>query len=334
MHQPSRPDRVAQAIESFSDSLLALHELAERVPSHQFLADALSQLRPLVPFDACWWGECSPALSDAPPANWQHGSLGLPASFAHEWNEVGAADEFAGASMAVPGSVCRVTGYEADSPEVAAFGRRYDLFHVMAVTFELPGSGLMFFMCLYRGQRAQAFDDDEAVQFGQYGRHVRLHWTTRVRHAVRRVFAGDARGLALCEGSGRLLYVGAGLAALVARHCPGWQGTMLPEPLMALVRRAPASMALGRRTVSATPHAGVVTLSMASARLESGLSPREREAALLYATGESYKEIARRLALTPATVRTYLRDVYARLGVRNKVELGTLLGLDGRQDDS
>jgi DNA-binding CsgD family transcriptional regulator len=333
MRPSSRRSRTIHGIEAFSESLLRLHELADRVPSRQFLAEALSQLRSLIAFDACWWGECSPPLVDTPPANWQHGSLGLPASFAEEWNAVGAVDDFARSSMAAPGSVCRVSGYEDDLPDVASFGRRHDLFHVMAITLDLPESGLMFFVCLYRCERGRAFDDDEAAQFGQYGRHLRLHWTTRVRDAMRRVFAGDALGLALCEASGRLLYLGAGMASLIVRHCPGWQGTMLPEPLLALARRAPASVALGRRTVIATLHADVVTLSTGGSRVENRLSPREREAAVLYATGESYKEIARRLALTPATVRTYLRDVYARLDVRNKVELGVLLGIDRQRAD-
>jgi DNA-binding CsgD family transcriptional regulator len=46
---------------------------------------------------------------------------------------------------------------------------------------------------------------------------------------------------------------------------------------------------------------------------------------MLYAQGHSYKEIARLLGLSPATVRTYLRSVYIQLGVRNKIELGGAL---------
>ena len=57
------------------------------------------------------------------------------------------------------------------------------------------------------------------------------------------------------------------------------------------------------------------------------LSPRRQQAARLFAQGYSNKEIARELALTPATVRTYLRDAYLQLAVRNKVELGAALGL-------
>jgi DNA-binding CsgD family transcriptional regulator len=50
---------------------------------------------------------------------------------------------------------------------------------------------------------------------------------------------------------------------------------------------------------------------------------------MMYAAGHSYKAIALRTGLSPATVRTYLRDAYLQLGVRNKVELGSRLALDG-----
>jgi DNA-binding CsgD family transcriptional regulator len=55
------------------------------------------------------------------------------------------------------------------------------------------------------------------------------------------------------------------------------------------------------------------------------LAPRERTAALLFAAGHSYKEIAKTLGLSPATVRTYLRNCYLQLGVKSKVELGSVL---------
>jgi DNA-binding NarL/FixJ family response regulator len=69
-----------------------------------------------------------------------------------------------------------------------------------------------------------------------------------------------------------------------------------------------------------------VALLLNSTLLHDSLAPRERAVAVLYASGHSYKMIARRLDLSPATVRTYLRDAYLQLGVRNKIELGKLLG--------
>ena len=52
-----------------------------------------------------------------------------------------------------------------------------------------------------------------------------------------------------------------------------------------------------------------------------------RAALTRYAQGQPHTAIAQRLGLTPATVRTYLRDAYAQLGVRNKIEL--LAALNG-----
>ena len=55
------------------------------------------------------------------------------------------------------------------------------------------------------------------------------------------------------------------------------------------------------------------------------LSTREREVADAYAAGQSYKEIARELGLSPTTVRSHLRAVYGKLGVTSKIELARFL---------
>ena len=48
------------------------------------------------------------------------------------------------------------------------------------------------------------------------------------------------------------------------------------------------------------------------------LSPREREILGLIAAGELAPEIARRLGLSPATVRTHLQHLYEKLGVSDR----------------
>lgn len=55
------------------------------------------------------------------------------------------------------------------------------------------------------------------------------------------------------------------------------------------------------------------------------LSPREREIADAYVGGASYKEIARRIDLSPSTVRTHLRTIYRKLEVASKIELAEVL---------
>lgn len=51
-----------------------------------------------------------------------------------------------------------------------------------------------------------------------------------------------------------------------------------------------------------------------------GLSRRECEIVALLASGQSNKELARTLAISPNTVKTHIARVYEKLGARNRVE--------------
>jgi DNA-binding NarL/FixJ family response regulator len=51
------------------------------------------------------------------------------------------------------------------------------------------------------------------------------------------------------------------------------------------------------------------------------LTAREREIAELVAQGRTNREIAEQLVLSARTIDAHLRNVYAKLGVRSRVEL-------------
>ena len=55
--------------------------------------------------------------------------------------------------------------------------------------------------------------------------------------------------------------------------------------------------------------------------LEARLSARERDVAHLAARGLADKEIARRLGISPTTVRTHIDHAYRKLGINNRVAL-------------
>jgi predicted ATPase/DNA-binding CsgD family transcriptional regulator len=54
--------------------------------------------------------------------------------------------------------------------------------------------------------------------------------------------------------------------------------------------------------------------------LPAGLSPREREVLCLLAGGRTYPQIAGTLFLSPATIRTHVQHIYAKLGVQSRHE--------------
>lgn len=60
--------------------------------------------------------------------------------------------------------------------------------------------------------------------------------------------------------------------------------------------------------------------------LEARLSARERDVAHLAASGLADKEIARRLGISPTTVRTHIDHAYRKLGINNRVALARCIG--------
>ncbi len=329
MHAPVRKDgrpQPAAGLQDLSHALLALTELAQGSRAHALLADAMQVLRSMVPFDAAWWGEVSQGQGGAAPRNWLHGSIGLSRSFADEWNALAPGDDFARLSMQRLGTVIReheaATG-DAGSEELIAFSKRHGLHYCMATTVELPRSGLLFFVSMYRPAQRAPFSDAEAVLLGEFTRHLLCHWN----HALRQWGPGSSRhpwdSYALAEPGGHLLFAGLRMGQALADAFPGWPGAVLPSTLLQRAGSLPCTVpaARGPQRFQLQACGPLVAVSLPSREARSPLAPREMSAATLYAHGRSYKDIAASLGLSPATVRTYLRNAYAALGVRNKMEL-------------
>lgn len=313
--------------QAFNLCLLQLGRLPRERGAAQFIADGLQLLRTLVPFTSAWWGEMSKADAGAPPQSWMHGQLNLSESFAAEWHQIAGNDSFAHDTLSRPGEILRASGFTDPCAAVNAFARRYDLYHLLCISFELPQSGLLFSVCLYRGSNAQAFSDGAARLFAAFCEHLLQLWRFQVHDLLQLGDADGASEFAVARADGRLLYVGAQLCSSIAAAVPGWSGSILPAALREQLPMAPCVVRLGRATLTLSRVGEQVILSLQAPSRSAALAPRERSAAMLFAAGHSYKEIARMLALSPATVRTYLRNCYLQLGVRSKVELGSILRL-------
>ncbi|KAB0496756.1 helix-turn-helix transcriptional regulator [Pseudomonas vancouverensis] len=312
-------------LKAFNQCVLHLGRLARESGASRFIGQGLQTFSDLVPFTSAWWGEMSTPAADVPHQSWMHGSLNLPESFAAEWHPVAADDQFSHATLKQPGQVLRDKGFNDPSEAVNAFARRYDLYHLMSITYELPESGLMFFVCLYRGEREQSFSESEGELYAAYCDHLFQLWRFQVQDMIRFDSDNGASDAGVARLDGSLLYVGARLCAAIQRELPGWSGSTLPPDVVAQLPKAPCVIRLGRCALTLSPNGEHVILSLEAPSGSQGLAPRERTAAMLFAAGHSYKEIARMLALSPATVRTYLRNCYVQLGVKSKVELGSAL---------
>lgn len=98
-----------------------------------------------------------------------------------------------------------------------------------------------------------------------------------------------------------------------------------------LLKDAPVEeLAAAIRTVAAGGQ--IIPAALAAAAWEAGADPltdRERDALRLAEEGISNKEIARRLSLSPGTVRNYLSDAAGKLGASGRIEAGRIARRNG-----
>ncbi len=308
-------------LRAFSSCLLALGDLTHGASVEQILADALRTFQPLVPFDRAWWGQVAP--DSVEPRNWLQGHIGLGPQFGAEWNRIARGDQFAHGSMQELGRVVRsVDADDAALPaEIQAFDARWALRHAMAITVELPGSGLLFFISLYRGPGTDAFSEEEAGLFAAFSEHLLQAWRQRLAGIRERLAMSSWDSFAVADAQGHLLYLGRRAATALKRAFPEWHGWSLPAPLSAALA-APTAPARVPPSITVQRVGTLVAIACSrKAARRAGLPPSQWNAAVLYAQGQPHTAIAQRLGLSSATVRTYLRDAYAQLGVSNKIEL-------------
>lgn len=291
-----------------------------------WLRAAISELQQLIPFDSAWWGQVRPAEDGQLAKNCMHGSLGLRPDFAQDWNRLAQCDDFARRSMTQLGSAVvhnSTPEDEADiDPAVLAFCRKHGIHHCLAITLSFQQSGLQFFVCVYRQAERSGFNSAEGFWLEQFGPHLLHGWI----QVLQRLYATHSvskswREQALASTSGRLVYIGSQLSRLLDSDYQDWQGGVLPKALVPMTRPSAAHATLGSRAQVLSRPCGRFTRISIFDKTESALSPREIKAAWCYAQGQSYKEAARTLGVTPATLRTYLQTAYRHLGVKNKVEL-------------
>ncbi|MEJ6001463.1 helix-turn-helix transcriptional regulator [Paucibacter soli] len=315
-------------LERFSAAVLQLGALAREVCAADFLGQAVAVLRAQIPFERGWWGLGTDLGPDKLPAVYQTQYIGLPDSFAAEWRAIAQVDDFAERTLRQAGQVQRfeASPHDDSPPQVQDFGHRHGLDHGMALRLDALATGHGFFMALYRDAEAKPFDDTEALLFKQLLLHCLQLWHQSLREMLSAAAQEELTRAAVALPDGRLLFAGPALCELLWSSWPHWDGIALPAELLARLRQLPQRLRLPRGTLQASLRGEHLwLLRHADATGKTALAPRKMRVVHLFAQGRSYKEIARELALSPATVRTYLRDAYLSLGVSNKVQLGEVL---------
>lgn len=110
-------------------------------------------------------------------------------------------------------------------------------------------------------------------------------------------------------------------AAVVEALRAGAVGWLSKDADADAIARALRSAADGQSTVDSAALARLLALEdRASAPLPDGLTAREVEVLALIAAGLSNREIARRLVVGEATVKTHVNHLFAKIGLRDRAQ--------------
>lgn len=165
----------------------------------------------------------------------------------------------------------------------------------------------------------------------------------KINHAlaVHRSFDdADCSTVAIARQNGELHFCGMGFRKLLSMEWPDWENAVLPGPLMDELTRIGSTgfctptfrvsvkcvgelLFLKASRVSTT--VSCPTIRPALLQRTYGLTPAEVRVAIALLEGSSAREVADYLNVSPHTVRTQLKQIYAKLGVDTRARFVKLM---------
>jgi DNA-binding CsgD family transcriptional regulator len=197
---------------------------------------------------------------------------------------------------------------------MVALSDRYYLDKLSVIVIDHKAGATPLFLSSYRsGRNAQPLGPREMQYLRAAMNHVRF---AVERNALSRQGEHDL----LVSHSGQVL-AASPEALRILRECwPSWKGDRMPEP-NGRTARAQVLIRFEKREAPRFSGPPLFYLRFRGHDPLGRLTPREREIVQHIVDGETHKEIARALDISPATVRNHTQAVLIKLGARNKAAL-------------
>lgn len=320
----ARPDTANRKLSVF---LLDLYAAAVREEVGGFERSFFVSLEDLIPFDAAWTGVA--AQEDNRPVNHSSFTYRLPETFFRTWLRIVDHDPLADLSRMVFGEATVVDVEDGQTnPTFCAWARTFGLRYLLRVCALDNRFGMIGFLSIYRRDADAPFTAAEVETMETLIPHLaaamRINRTTRL--LLRGKEGANTVRRAICDVYGALHRSDKEFADGIKVEWPDWDGTFLPDSLCRHLEAKPDQPFWGSKLcVKFSPVAGLFVLELHARSPLDRLGARELETIQHFANGASYKEVARRMNLAPATVRHHLRSAYRKLGVHDKAQISRLI---------
>lgn len=308
------------AVDQLSAFLLDLYRAQRELSLEEFQPAALDRLHADLPFETACWG----LLTVSDGGGRLHSSHVWGVEATRPWLELARR----AAEQALVTGLGRTVQLRANDRRLQP--RLRELLRICGAS-----SGLMTvlpkaeldscaFLGLFRAADEAAFNPAERRFKQTIAPHMIDAWQGNWLSHVERLQASRERQhapMAVADQQGELHVAESRFRSLLLLEWPNWRGPALPAAIAERLGLQAVEIATTRLLITATPADGIYLLKLRPRAPADRLTPRERRVGEAFAEGLSYKEVARRLELSPSTVRSYLRTIYGKLEVSDKAAL-------------
>lgn len=317
------------SLDRLNGAILAIHQAAV-VMDEGYQARTLGAVASLVDLHSTSW--VNGVMVHGVPRFDEVHTTGLAEGYWARFLTLAAMDPLGPRMFAAPGRSF-ATG-EADFPAamVDAWMRPFDVRWAVSGMSCDATTGVFSVVCWHRGAGMPAFTESDR----RLHELLLPHWMAglnqqRVGAALQALQRPQLDGtrLALCERGGVVRFSQPGFGELVAREFGAVPQGELPPALQALCAASGGVRQPGREIEAQVDPApqGLRLLQLRPLVALDRLTPREREVAALLARGQSLKQAAQQLGISPSTADKLRAGAYAKLAVRNRARLAQVAGL-------
>jgi DNA-binding CsgD family transcriptional regulator len=312
-----------------SSYLLKLSQGALEKPAYEFKDWALSETKKIIPFDACAWGNGSwvndtPVIHNIHLHNLAENFIGSWMRFQHEDKLTREVTQHSNRTFNV--DLARdYGGMNIYTIHCNEFG----LEHIISTGSIDPDTGIINSLVFYRSDKNKPFTEEERslkeILFQHLIEASRINWLTNLPNMFSAYQRSSFNALASCNADGILHIAMPSFVEICRKEWSDWKGPFLPAVVLAKIGED--QIYIGESIAISIFKIHEITLLRARDRAPADqLGVRELEIAQQIADGNDYKTIALNMGISPSTVKSHTTNIYLKLGINDKAQLGAELG--------
>jgi DNA-binding CsgD family transcriptional regulator len=326
-------------MESHTNLLLDIYDSAQHCTMSDFNRYALNKFKKVLPFDFAVIVDFSATqqqkftiqsihLHDAPVEKLLDRPKAIGTESLNQNGALSSRDFVLKKALAQRGNSVTANLTEGVSdPEVLDYCRKYETAHSLTFVSDRAAIHTVPTVALWRAVKGNPYSEKDAHAANVLLPHILQAKSINGRLKV--FPSSETNGIftALASLDGCLHFVESEVIRLIQLEWKEWTPPLLPRVLIDSLRQNNEKVFTGASIcVKAALQGNMICMTITEKRdRTTQLSAAEYRAAVLAAEGLTYKEIAKKLDISPATIRNQLHSAYRKLGVSNKTALRNAL---------